>query len=365
MGRPAAAQPAGNVSSPGIEELIAVIENRSGLSIALDDRGWAWREEDVTGTPERGELTFSDRKWMMYLIHWGPIQTAGISVDYVKARMLGMWGVDFEFTGRSGRTEVSGHDAVWVEAWGTDRAFLTRFIIWNCPGSGREFIADTNYNLRLKTPRQDFDDQWLSARTISCHEGAVPETIPAFGRRFDAPDRGFSFQYPGRWFMLDSPFHVPFPEYEGVRDRAMGSLLGLPADQNITVTIMWFPATADSAVALDMGFDRRVIESLQAEMRSRPGFGEVVTRGRESFSIDGNPVHRIWGTYAAPSHADGRSTDPAPEGVFQAAQWTIERKQKAVRVILRSHAFDYAGIRSIPDRDVLDRFLRDLVRSVE
>jgi hypothetical protein len=46
---------------------------------------------------------------------------------------------------------------------------------------------------------------------------------------------------PEQWFMFDSPFYVPFPEYEGIRDQKMGSLLALPSDQNISVTLKWYP----------------------------------------------------------------------------------------------------------------------------
>jgi len=81
-----------------IDDLISLIKQKSGLEIQLDDQGWEWRQEDSLGTFEQGEMTFSDSKWLMYLIHWGPIQVQKLTEDYVKERMLGMWGVKFEIS---------------------------------------------------------------------------------------------------------------------------------------------------------------------------------------------------------------------------------------------------------------------------
>lgn len=220
-----------------VEDLVALIKEKSGLEIQLEDLGWEWKEEDIKGTKEKGEITFSDTKWLMYLIHWGPIQVPEITVDYVKERMLKMWGVKFEFTGKEGKTKIAGHDAVWVEAFGTNKSFYTRFIVWNCPESGREFIADTNYNLRRKTPKEDFETEMRSAKTIQCHEGAVVESFSDLTKKFESEKYGFTFYYPEYWFVFDSPFYVPFPQYEGVRGRKLGSLLALCSDQNIQITL--------------------------------------------------------------------------------------------------------------------------------
>jgi len=360
----AAAKPS-KYDSSGIEELNALFRAKSGMEIQLPDLGWEWREEDVKGTPDKGEITFSDRKWMMYLIHWGPIQRPDITADYVKERMLKMWGVDFEFSGKSGITEISGHKAVWVEAFGTNRAFTSRFIVWNCPQSGREIIADTNFNLRLKTPAADFEDQWFSAHTISCHEAVVSRTYPSLDRRFDSLKHRISFLYPERWFIIDSPFYVPFPEYEGIRDHAMGSLLGLPSDQNISVTIRWYPSAGEEKGPIVMGVDRHIIEFLNEEMRSRPEIQESVTRGQERFSVSGKPVHRIWGDYSAAPADNKNEAGPPEKGMFQAAQWNLENKHKKIVVILRSRVYQYSGVSSTPSRDALDLFLVELIRSMK
>jgi hypothetical protein len=43
---------------------------------------------------------------------WGSIQGAEITIDYIKERMLNMWGVIFEFTGKEGRIEGDWHPEV-------------------------------------------------------------------------------------------------------------------------------------------------------------------------------------------------------------------------------------------------------------
>lgn len=358
MARPVAP---GVQENQGVSDLIALIKEKSGFNIKLEDVGWTWDEQDFTGSPEQGRLVFSDRKWLMYLIHWGPIQTPRITVDYIKKRMLNMWGVKFEFSGKEGTTKVAGHDAVWVEAYGTKNIFYTRFIAWNCPRSGREFIADTNYNLAYKTPENDFELERKSALSIQCHEGAMSEHDDALTSRYSSPKYALSFDYPEVWFVDDSPFYVPFPEYEGIRDRRMGSFLGLPSDENLTVVLKWrtLPKMDDTVI---MGVSQKIMESLKAEVESEPDLESLQGLGFERFNISGKKVHRIWG---------GIRLKPAEkkdlyinEGIFQAASLDIEEKGKQVVVILKTKAFRYGTMVSSPERISLDRFLNKLVRTI-
>lgn len=74
-----------------VEDLVSLIKLRSGLEIRLPGDGWKWSEQSIYGTQDSGQVVFSRQKWLMYLIHWGPIQTKEISVSYVRDRMLKMW----------------------------------------------------------------------------------------------------------------------------------------------------------------------------------------------------------------------------------------------------------------------------------
>lgn len=338
----------------------------SGLEARLEEVGWSWREEDVKGSPENGEITFSDTKWLMYLIHWGPIQVPKITVDYVKERMLKMWGVNFEFTGKEGTARVSGHDAAWAEAYGTNKSFYTRFIIWNCPESRREFIADTNYNLRRKTPKEDFEKEMLSARTVECHPGALIERSPELTKKFESEKYGFSFYYPEEWFIFDSPYYVPFPQYEGIRSKEMGSLLGLCSDENISITLKWSPLEETKKEEMVMGVEQKSLENLTGEIQSRKELKSFENYGIEYFTVNNRKIARIWGEceFKEPENEQQKAFFSG-KGIFQAAQWNLENKKKKILVILLTRQYKYATQLSSPTRDLQDKFLRDLINRID
>lgn len=343
-----------------IENFISLLKQKSGIEIQLDDVGWTWKEQDFFGASDQGGVTFSDSKWLMYLIHWGPIQVQKITVDYVKKRMLDMWGVKFEFSGKQGEMKVSGHDAVWVEAYGTNKSFYTRFIIWNCPQSGREFIADTNYNIRLKTPEKDFESERRSAQTVSCHEGSMPDKFPDLTRKFHSERYGISYFYPEQWFLFESPFYVPFPQYEGTRDRKMGSLLALPSDQNLQVTLKWYPSLEEKEEMV-MGIDQKISESLSKEIESQEDVQSFENQGFESFLISGKKVYKIWGNYKLKNLEEKEKEFYTGDGIFEVSQWNLKEKGKKIVVILKTRNFQYAANVSSPSRHFQDEFLKALV----
>lgn len=349
-----------------IKGLVSLIHQKSGLEIELEDIGWQWKEEDVKGTKNEGGITFADTKWLMYLIHWGPIQVPEITIEYVKNRMLNMWGVKFEFTGEEGITKIAGHDAVWIEAYGTNKSFYTRFIIWNCHESGREFIADTNYNLRRKTPREDFENEMRSAKTIQCHEGAFTERYPELTRKFDNVKNGLSFYYPENWFFFDSPYYVPFPQYKGIRDRETGSLLALCSDQNLSLTLKWSLLDVTQSEELFMDVEQKTLENLKKEIGSQKNVESFQNHGMEYFTIDSKKITRIWGNcrFREPEDETQRAFYTG-KGIYQVAQWEIKKKNKKIIAILITQQFRYGTGISMPTRHFHDKFLRNLVSKIK
>lgn len=342
------------------------IREKSGLAVSLDDRGWEWNEAEWRGNADKGEIAISDGKWLMYLIHWGPIQTEAVTEEYVRRRMLGMWGVDFEFTGISGPTNMAGHDAWFVEAYGTRRRFYTRFIVWNCPESGREFIADTNYNLVTRTPQSDFAEERRSAQTIRCHPQAAVTRSPGLNVEFPDTRYGFSFFHPERWFFSDSPYYVPYPEYEGIRGPGTGSLLGLCSDENLRVILSWEPLPEEETKGTFLGADMNAIRSLTTRLKGRSDLGEFQAHGTERFQVDGRAIDRTWGAYAYPVQKDKPETEMyTGSGIFQAARWDLPEAGKRLTVILLTKAYEDHGVSSQPVRETLDRFLRELIGSVQ
>ena len=343
-----------------VEDLVSLINEKSGLEVELEDIGWQWRDEDIKGTQEKGEITFADAKWLMYLIHWGPIQVEEITVDYVKERMLNMWGVPFEFSGKEGKTQMAGHDAIWVEAYGTNKMFYSRYIIWNCPQSGREFIADTNYNIRAKTPEDDFETEMRSARTVQCHPEAQTEHFPDLTNRFESEKYGFSFSYPERWFMFDSPFYVPFPEYDGIRNKEMGSLLALCSDRAVRVTLKWAQMDESQDEEQVMGIQQKLMESLINEIKSYPDVESIQNYGMENFTVNDKKITRIWGAcqFKEPENENERQFFTG-KGIYQVAQWNLEKKK--IIVIITTKQYRYGPAISSPIRSFLDEFLKDFI----
>ncbi|MEW6363215.1 MAG: hypothetical protein AB1714_01100 [Acidobacteriota bacterium] len=348
-----------------VDDLMSLIKSRSGLSVRLPDAGWQWKEADVQGTPDRGEITFSDAKWLMYLIHWGPIQRPQVTVDYVRARMSKMWGVNFEFTGAEGPTTVNGHEAVMVEAHGTNRMFYTRFIAWNCPESNREFIADTNYNTARKTPVNDFEIETRSAKTIRCHAPFASDPDPDLATAYSADTYGFSFRYPSRWFLFESPYYVPFPQYEGVRGQRLGSLLALCSDENIRVTLKWGPNLSGEGESSPMG-DPVATRRLRDDMASQSDVDEIRVHGFENYYVGNKKIGRIWGTCGfKEAPAEEQSGFYTGEGVFQAAEWSPGAASRRVAALLVTKQYRYGTAESSPGRELLDRVLLDLILSMK
>ncbi|MCP4216915.1 MAG: hypothetical protein GY765_19850 [bacterium] len=347
-----------------LETLLSLIKEKSGLSLQLPDAGFQWKDEDCKGTTEKGEVTFNDGKWLMYLIHWGPIQTETITVDYVKKRMLDMWGVPFQFTGKEGKTTMAGHDAVFVEAYGTNKAFYSRYIVWNCPESGREFIADTNYNLKLKTPEADFELEKTSAATLQCHTGAPIKDSPQLTATYSSRRYGFSFYYPDRWFIFDSPYYAPFPQYEGLRSAKMGSLLGLCSDQNLRVTVQWQPLVKEKKQKSMAGTGRATIKLLKEITETMSGVNSRQIFGSESFSIGSRPVTRIWGdcTCDVPEAEKDFLTG---KGIFQSAAVELKEKGKTVIITLFTRQYKNGAAVSTPTRHFQDTAMRDLIKGLE
>jgi len=345
-----------------VEDLLSLIKIRSGLEIKLPDESWTWNEKSIRGTSDSGEAVFSTQKWLMNLIHWGPIQTKEISVSYVRDRMQKMWSVNFEFTGTEGTMQIAEHPAVYVDAYGTNRAFFTRFVIWNCPESGREFIADLNYNLGLKTPREDFETAWRLARTIGCHPGAHKESFPDLTNRWESSKYGFLFDHPERWYFLDSPFYVPFTQYEGVRDGKFGSILGLCSDQNTEITLIWGPAVGSKDETSMLGADQEVRQQLRTSLASIQSLTSSQEEGSETFRIGNRVVTRLWGNCVFKEPIDERERRSfGPHGVFEAAKWEISEKGKGVTLILLTRESQYQNQFSNPSREALDRRFREFV----
>lgn len=204
--------------------------------LALPGEDWeVLREEaDAAG----GSIRLHLDRWLMYFTHWRPLdeERSNLTPESARNTLLTFWGnMPFTLTGEEGEMEVSGHPARYVEAKLRETVH-TRFIIWNCPESGRQLIADTNINIRMGTPAGLLDLQREMAISTSCHAEHLPEDAGFPGGRIEFPRFGLSFAVPEDWRSREYPDPDRYPE--GLT-AVSGSLWTLPTDSRKMIERHW------------------------------------------------------------------------------------------------------------------------------
>ena len=160
------------------------------------------------------------------------------SVESVRQLMGSFWGPNmrFEFTGNEGPLTVHGHPAIFVEGTLGQGAIKTRFVVWNCPQSGRRFIGDENINLGLGTPEAELDLQREMTLSVSCHGGEPTQQTARLPVRYQASALGISLSTPVSWHTCPYPSPSWYPE--GV-SRQKGSIWSLLTDSEKQVELHW------------------------------------------------------------------------------------------------------------------------------
>jgi|GEM_PF-651837 len=207
----------------------------------LIHEGPGWRILSQNLGPKDGLLKLSQSKWLMYFLHWRPLNEANktLSVEYVRNHMLNFWGqaMNFKLLDIDGEMEICGHRAVFTEGTVMDGAVHTRFIVWNCPQTNRQFTADCNINLRRKTPPDLLDLQRAISQTICCHKGELPPEIPAgLTQKYLSKKWNISFFIPPTWRTADYDSKEWFPN--GMSAQS-GSLWTLLADSVKRLDLAW------------------------------------------------------------------------------------------------------------------------------
>lgn len=163
-----------------------------------------WDIVHAVSEGEVQELRLHHFKWMMDFLHWRPLTKERQKLDmaYVRHLLKTFWGpaMPFELTGVESTLTVNGHPAYEVEGTLGKGRIRTRFIVWNCPESSRQFIADININQARKTPPEIFDVERQSVLTVRCH--GEPHTKPGavpLNSVYASAALGISFQLPANW----------------------------------------------------------------------------------------------------------------------------------------------------------------------
>jgi hypothetical protein len=211
---------------------------------ALRQSGEDWRIIDQK-VGEEGHIRLHSRQWLMYFLHWRPLieQNRDLTREYVRNQMLNFWGqaMNFELKNIDGETEVCGHPARYTEGTVMNGNVYTRFIVWNCPETGRQFTADCNINLRLKTPMPLLNLQRLITSTIRCHGGgSVPLASTLFPQRYESDKWNIAFSLPTGWRTADYPSEEWFPKGPTAE---CGSLWTLLTDSQKHVELIWGKST--------------------------------------------------------------------------------------------------------------------------
>jgi len=169
-------------------------------TLLLQDSCWKVVRQDVTA--DRGRIKLHNNRWLMFFVHWRPLKaTAHLTFEYARDHMLNFWGPAMPFTlsGGENEIEVAGHRALVINGTIYEGRIATRFIVWNCPETGRQFTADCNVNLARGTPPSLLDVQQAIAGGVRCHAPYAVAGGTAFPEHFLSNEWGVSLSVPDKW----------------------------------------------------------------------------------------------------------------------------------------------------------------------
>ncbi len=150
-----------------------------------------------------GHLKLHTNKWLMCFLHWRPLtpENEAITSEYVRDKLINFWGPNMDyFTLKEGEgeMEINGHRAYYVNGDFMGQV-NTRFIIWNCEETQRQFIADININKLLKTPDIYLELQEMIAKTVTCHGDFNPSAEGVLTRFYRNDTLQIAFKTPSNW----------------------------------------------------------------------------------------------------------------------------------------------------------------------
>jgi len=193
-----------------------------------------------------GHIKLKDEIWLMHFLHWWPLNETNnkVSIDYTKDLMMNLWGMQFTLTGIEGETEVNGHKAFFVE--GTLRDIVkTRFIVWNCHETNRQFLSDCNINTSLNTPQDLLNLQVNDiTNSVCCHKMENSNDNPKLPQQINYKDQNITINIPENWrsdlyFISINP-DIKSPGYyaNGVTEEE-GVILNLLTDSHKEIDLIW------------------------------------------------------------------------------------------------------------------------------
>ena len=187
-----------------------------------------------------GFVKLNHDHWLMYFLHWRPLteEKENVSEEYAKERMLNFWGPDMPFTitSEGGETTIGGHQAYYIDGSFSNGVVQTRFIVWNCPETKRQFIADCNINTRRGTSEYLLKLQYDISATISCHEQPVDMDYPTLTQKYTSEKYHLSFHIPATWRTHEYPEPEWFPEGQSEDNGTLWTML---TDSDKYIDLVW------------------------------------------------------------------------------------------------------------------------------
>ncbi len=295
-------------------------ENKETIADFIDldllrSNGDDWEVMYEQYADENGRIALYHNYWLMYFLHWRPLSeiTDTLSAAYVEHHLLNFWGesMPFELTGTGGTTEVNGHEAYFVDGTIYDGRIKTRFIVWNCDQTGRQFTSDCNVNLSLGTNPNYLREQDDITHTICCHGTCGPHITDADNQLWELKAYNLTFVKPVKW--RTNEFQAPtwFPDGHTATN---GSLWTLPTDGEKRIDLLWRPKE-DS---LSSGLMREMIGELVVDTTTSED-----TVGISSFELETGSVDpRKWSGAGKFYLRDSRGEEPfTDEYSFGAHLW--------------------------------------------
>lgn len=213
--------------------------------------GEVWKIISQSLNPDSGNIVMHNSKWLMYFLHWRPLteENMDLTPEYVRNHLLNFWGaaMNFVLTGVEGETEICGHKALFAEGSFGNGIVHTRFVVWNCPQTRRQFTADCNINLQRKTPKKFLELQYLITQTACCHDGAKSKVAAQLPQKYESKAWDVSFSIPADWRTNAYPDSTWFPNGT---TKENGSLWTLLTNSGKHLELHW--NKADTKISSDL-----------------------------------------------------------------------------------------------------------------
>lgn len=349
-------------------DLEVLLKEKASITIDFPASNFYWKEEDIKGTPEEGSIATVKVKGIYYFIHWFPREVEEITPEFVRERIPKLWPSEGLVVKDIKPMTVAGHPAYFATAEPKRKFYCPNFLVWNCPESGRTFIADMNYSIAWLTPTSYLDAMInTTSKTLACHPGAPTSKINGHAVRYDNPSFGISFRHPVSWFVFENPYAINSPAYEGIRDEKIGSVLAWLQDEQVVIRFIWRPMpepNEQGEQTATMGGPREKLAAAENVMKAIEGIESFTPQAYETLKVGEREIHKVIGAIVKekPKQEAGKFVPNA-----RAVSMLIDNEENYRRliVVIQINYYNIDGIAYPPKRYLLDSLSHKIAKMIE